>query len=182
VTELFKFSSWNDVLAYAHGGGPLYYQAPMDARPTKLNQCYKHVARQPCAPYTYAVRGKTIRIFPPGSNRRPSDPDRADPFTADKGHLDRFSAPEEKMLGDDSFSRENPAGMSNAEMIGLGVLGLVVVGGIGYWLYTRAQASSTAAQASAAQALPTAAGSATLPPTPGVTDNTDPVPPFVSGF
>lgn len=55
----------------ARMGLPLWYQAPMDARPTRLGGSVQ-----------YKIRKTTIRIIPPKHD--------ADPFTADKGHLDRF--------------------------------------------------------------------------------------------
>jgi len=72
------------------------------------------------------------------------------------------------------MTKENPAGMSNAEMIGLGVLGLAIVGGIGYWLYTRSQAAQTAAAgASNAAGLPVVYTNPSTPmlPSPGTIDD-----------
>ena len=77
--------------------------------------------------------------------------------------------------GKPEMTKENPAGMSNAEMIGLGVLGLVVVGGIGYWLYTRSQAAQTAAAgASTSAGLPVVYTNPSTPmlPSPGTVDTT----------
>lgn len=68
-----KFSSWNEVLAAASTGiVPIYYQAPFDRFPSRLGFSTR-----------FKVIGKKIRITPPKSQ--------ADPFTADAGHLDRFS-------------------------------------------------------------------------------------------
>lgn len=76
-TRLTEFSSWPEVLTYAKTGAPLYYQAPMDTRPTAVR---------------YEARSRTIRIFPPGSTGR-GRLRTSDPFTADAGHLDRFHKP-----------------------------------------------------------------------------------------
>ncbi len=98
--------------AYARTGGPLYYQAPLDYRPTRLDSCidflefYEHQFVR-CPPYTYRVRAQTIRIFPPGSNLQKNDPYRADPFTADVHHLPRFRRPVTKSRF--ISSSENPS-------------------------------------------------------------------------
>lgn len=144
MPELIRFPEWADVLDYAHTGRPLYYQAPMDAFAVRLTQCFKHTRWQPCAPYTYVVRGKTIRIFPPGSNRRPSDPDRVDPFTATRGHLDRFSRPvngsqENPMRR--RFRKKNP--MTSTEDLLLAGAAVAVAGLVGYALYSKSQAAQT---------------------------------------
>lgn len=84
---LVGFSSWPDVLAYARTGGDLYYQAPLNYRPVRLRPGKNQTL-------TYEVRARSIRIWPPGSIGRGRSRT-ADPFTADAGHLDRFSRPSE---------------------------------------------------------------------------------------
>jgi hypothetical protein len=85
--NLVAFKSWPEVLAYARTGGPLYYQAPMDQRPTMLRPGSG-------TPYSYEAKARSIRIWPPGSTGRGRSRT-ADPFTADAGHLERFSRPDE---------------------------------------------------------------------------------------
>ncbi len=153
MAELRSFASWKDVLAYARTGGPLYYQAPLDYRPTRLDSCIDFLEDRPvvrCPPYTYRVRAQTIRIFPPGSNLQKNDPYRADPFTADVHHLTRFRRPLE--------SRENP--LSTGQTLGWVAVGVTVVGLIGYAIYKNSQASTAATQAQTQGAL------ANLPPMP----------------
>lgn len=66
-------------------------------------------------------------------------------------------------------SKENPlSSLSTGETVALVAAGVVVVGGLGYWLYSRSQ-SAQSAQVSQAQP-------AQLPPIPGTVDQ---VPPFV---
>ena len=84
---LAGFSSWPDVLAYARSGGDLYYQAPLNHLPVLLRPGKNQT-------YTYEVRARSIRIWPGGSVGRGRSRT-ADPFTADAGHLDRFSRPSE---------------------------------------------------------------------------------------
>jgi hypothetical protein len=74
---LETFDSWADVLTYAKGGGHLYYKAPMDIMPHQIR---------------YVTKARTIRVFPPGSSGR-GRMRTSDPFTADKGHLDRMFRP-----------------------------------------------------------------------------------------
>lgn len=81
------FATWADVLAYAHAGGSLYYKAPLDLQPTHLTKAGKARSAR-----TYEARARTIRICPPGCIGRGRSR-RSDPFTADAGHLDRFSRP-----------------------------------------------------------------------------------------
>lgn len=62
-----KFATWADVLTHAKVGW-LHYHAPLDLRPTSV---------------------RVVRIYKNGKLRL--DPGmRADPFTADESHLDRF--------------------------------------------------------------------------------------------
>lgn len=70
-----NFQTWDEVMLYARSGKPLYYQGPLDARSTKLDGHF----------YRMKVQKRTIRIIPPKAY--------ADPFTADKNHLSRFSYP-----------------------------------------------------------------------------------------
>ncbi len=65
----------------ARRGEALHYRAPLDCVATKLTPGK--------GPYHYAARVRTIRIWPPGSVGRGRFRT-ADPFTADKHHLDRF--------------------------------------------------------------------------------------------
>ncbi len=82
-----RFVTWNDVLDWARGGQPLYYKAPLDYRAVQI---WPVRPGQTPGPFNFQVRARTIRIWPEGSvgrGRRRT----ADPFTADAGHLDRFS-------------------------------------------------------------------------------------------
>lgn len=83
------FESWADVLEYAKTGEPLYYSAPMDRFPARLMPGGN-------APFTYKAQARTIKIWPAGSTGRGRNRT-SDPFTADAGHLDRFSRPEEAL-------------------------------------------------------------------------------------
>jgi preprotein translocase subunit Sss1 len=168
--ELASFGSWKDVLAYARSSDAvvdgLYYQAPLDYRPTRLSPCGPDVGswgdRVRCGPYSYLVRGRTIRIWPPGSNLRRDDPNRADPFTADVHHLPRFRRPVTQSRF--TSSSENPLLSEGAGSLLLAGVGLVVVGVIGYGIYKLMQtpaAAQAASQAGQTQALP-----ANLPPMP----------------
>ena len=76
------FDSWSAVMAAARRGETLYYWAPMDHQSVALTPG-KHARG-------YIVRARTLRIYPSGSFGR-GRARTADPFTADKGHLDRFS-------------------------------------------------------------------------------------------
>lgn len=161
MAELRSFASWKDVLAYARTGGPLYYQAPLDDRPTRLDSCIDFLEDRPvvrCPPYTYRVRAQTIRIFPPGSNLQKNDPYRADPFTADVHHLTRFRRPWKWLRDPPLESRENP--LSTGQTLGWVAVGVTVVGLIGYAIYKNSQASTAATQAQTQGAL------ANLPPMP----------------
>lgn len=82
--NLVHFESWPEVLAYAKTGGPLYYQAPLDHYATRL-----YAGKNPPG---YEVRARSIKIYPPGSTGRGRNRT-SDPFTADSGHLPRFSHP-----------------------------------------------------------------------------------------
>lgn len=63
------FSTWSDVLAAARRGERLWYQAPLDARPSSIL-------------IVKVYKNDKIRIDPLSNQ--------ADPFTADAGHLSRF--------------------------------------------------------------------------------------------
>lgn len=80
-----SFAAWKDVLAWCKAGKDVYYQAPMSPEPVKL----RAASTSGPAPYTYELRARSLRIFPPGSIGR-GRMRTADPFTADAGHLDRF--------------------------------------------------------------------------------------------
>lgn len=64
-----QFSSWDQVLAHARAGLPLWYHAPMDL---------------------HARRIRIVRVFKNGKIRIDPMSSDADNFTADAGHLDRF--------------------------------------------------------------------------------------------
>lgn len=81
--DLVKFSSWPALLAYAATGAPLYYQAPLDVRPTALSACTE--GRIGSWQYKVTKQPKAIRIKP----RR----DAGGAFTADQNHLARFLRP-----------------------------------------------------------------------------------------
>jgi len=82
------FATWPELLAYAATGEPLYYHAPLNVEPVRI---WKREPEPglPC----YAVRARSLRITPPDAHGRGARRT-ADPFTADKGHLDRFKRPE----------------------------------------------------------------------------------------
>lgn len=102
--NLVHFESWADVLAYAREGHPLYYKAPMDRNATRFIP-----SDGERAPYTYVVQARTLKMYPPGSVGRGRQRT-SDPFTADSGHLDRFShAAEEETVGEEA---EEPTLMS----------------------------------------------------------------------
>jgi hypothetical protein len=88
--NLIPFESWADVLAYARAGGSLYYQAPLDREPTRF---WSGHGRE----HNYEASKRTIRMWPPGSIGR-GRARTSDPFTADAGHLSRFSHPIENEL------------------------------------------------------------------------------------
>ncbi len=77
-----SFSSWSEVMSAARAGEPLHYKAPLDPHSLRLTAG--------SGPYHYKALGRTIRIWPPGSAGRGKFRT-ADPFTADAGHLARFS-------------------------------------------------------------------------------------------
>jgi hypothetical protein len=83
---LERFATWADVLAHAHAGRPLFYQAPLDARPTRFD-VRRGAEHATCR---YVARARTLRMTPPGAIGR-GRMRTADPFTADAGHLDRFT-------------------------------------------------------------------------------------------
>ena len=62
-----KFPTWDDVLAHVAMHECVYYHAPMDVRPVLVKA---------------AARGDAVRVVPFDRH--------ADPFTADRGHFDRF--------------------------------------------------------------------------------------------
>ena len=93
--RIVGFASWADVLAYAATGAPLYYRAPLDARATRLTAASDGKGgRRVC---TYVPRARTVRIYPPGCLGRGRGRT-ADPFTADAGHLARFSYPADRSV------------------------------------------------------------------------------------
>lgn len=79
------FKSWPEVLASAKRGEALFYQAPLDRFPVTLTP-----ANGSPGPYRYEARARTIRIYPPGCFGR-GKLRTSDPFSADAGHLSRFS-------------------------------------------------------------------------------------------
>jgi hypothetical protein len=83
--KLGGFASWADVLTAAKAGKELYYQAPLDHRPTRITP--RTYSGQENA---YEARARSIRIWPPGSTGR-GRWRTADPFTADAEHFNRFS-------------------------------------------------------------------------------------------
>ena len=86
--RLVPFDTWVDALRWAAAEKPIFYQAPMDHRATRLWPKHTH----PVTAASYEVRPRTIRIWPVGSTGR-GRARTADPFTADAGHLDRFRRP-----------------------------------------------------------------------------------------
>lgn len=62
------FETWAQLLDAIAAGYPIYYQAPLDARPVMVSAVVR--------------RDGKLRITPPYSD--------CDPFNADAGHLPRF--------------------------------------------------------------------------------------------
>ena len=92
--RLLGFPSWAAVLAYAETGAPLYYRAPLDARPTRLTVARGFItSAEPC---TYVARARTIRVLTGCIGRGAQRT--SDPFTADAGHLARFSRAEDRTV------------------------------------------------------------------------------------
>ena len=84
--SLVPFATWDDVLMAAKLGAELYYQAPLDVKPTRFTPVTNRSVR---VEQTYELRVRTIRIFPPGFVGR-GRYRTSDPFTADVEHLPRF--------------------------------------------------------------------------------------------
>lgn len=80
------FKTWAEVLAAAKSDEKLYYQAPMNHRPTAL----RRILEGDKWATGYEPKARTLKIYPPGSRGR-GRIRTADPFTADAGHLNRFS-------------------------------------------------------------------------------------------
>lgn len=77
------FKTWQEVMDYAKSGKDLFYKAPLDRYDIRLvnsNDPERYTGH--CR---MIVNKRTIRIIPPSGY--------ADPFTADRGHLDRISRP-----------------------------------------------------------------------------------------
>jgi hypothetical protein len=108
--NLIHFESWADVLAYARAGQTLFYQAPLDRRPMRFVPADP---RRP-TPFTYEVRARTIRMWPSGSVGR-GRARTSDPFTADAGHLARFSHPIENGQMHERRTRGRHEGQDAAE-------------------------------------------------------------------
>lgn len=79
---LRPFHAWAELMDYALTGNPVYYKAPMDLR---------------AHPVRVAPLKRVIRVYPYGFHRRGHRP--FDPFSADRGHLDRFYRPIEDQWG-----------------------------------------------------------------------------------
>jgi hypothetical protein len=67
--KLIPFDTWDDVLVHVKLGLPVWYHAPLDVRPVRVQA-------------TARPKGRTVRVTPPTRDD--------DPFTADAGHFDRF--------------------------------------------------------------------------------------------
>ena len=80
------FKTWREVLDAAKSGDVLYYQAPLNHRPTQLRRLTEG---DKWSTNVYEPKAKTVRIIPYGARGR-GRIRTADPFTADAGHLDRF--------------------------------------------------------------------------------------------
>lgn len=77
------FDDWREVIDYIRKGGHVWYHAPLDLRPVRVE--------------VKASRGR-VRVYPGPQ---------ADPFYADAGHLDRFRRP-----WPGYFARRNRSGMA----------------------------------------------------------------------
>ncbi len=82
-TEFQPFTSWKEVLDHAQHRA-IWYQVPLNPKPVRL--WHESPTR---AHTTYTVQARTIRITPPDAIGR-GHQRTADPFTANKDHLDRF--------------------------------------------------------------------------------------------
>ena len=63
-----SFVTWEQVLTHVSQDRPIWYKAPFDYQPVRVN----------CLRWSR----KSVRVLPPGLD--------ADPFTADADHLSRF--------------------------------------------------------------------------------------------
>ena len=78
---MINFETWDDVLHHVRQGLPIYYQAPLDAKPVLIGAAVRvHVASIGLDRWEKTY---TVRVTPPHW----SD---TDPFSADSGHLERF--------------------------------------------------------------------------------------------
>jgi hypothetical protein len=68
-SQFIGFDSWDEVLAFIGSGGWLWYQAPLDVRPSSV---------------------RVVRVYKNGKIRLDPGCSDCDPFTADKGHLSRM--------------------------------------------------------------------------------------------
>ena len=68
TTTYAGFDSWAEVLNWCGTGAPIFYHAPMDYRPARVQ--------------VHVYKNHKVRVYPPTND--------ADAFTADAGHLSRF--------------------------------------------------------------------------------------------
>ncbi len=85
MNALVPVPSWTLVLLLVRRGVPLYYQAPLDRFPVRVQvRSLRHPARdnRTISPNIGAVRTDAVHVTPPGFD--------CDPFEADRDHLPRF--------------------------------------------------------------------------------------------
>jgi len=81
-----KFESWEDLLMHVAAGLSIWYHAPLDVNPVRVRA---------------EIRSRMkVRVFPPSRD--------CDPFTADRGHLDRFRG----RLSPGEHARRNASGQA----------------------------------------------------------------------
>lgn len=76
--SMLQFDFWSDVLDHVRAGRPIYYAAPLDRTPHRVQALVN------------GPRSRTVRIAPIGHA------DAFDAFSADHAHLERFYRSEAK--------------------------------------------------------------------------------------
>ena len=76
-STLRPFATWAEVLTHVAGGQPIWYQAPLEYAPVRVQAMPYRRQRG-----VRLQKPTKVRVYPPSSD--------CDPFWADAGHLDRF--------------------------------------------------------------------------------------------
>ena len=71
------FANWDQLIDHVRAELPLWYHAPLDYQPVRI---YDSIVRKD---------GK-VRVYPSDRYHAKRNPNGCDPFTADRGHLERF--------------------------------------------------------------------------------------------